>query len=102
MLKNYKKSDYQTKLDIEIKHIKEAQITECAKNNSLVLSEVKKDTVKIVTKTEDNTAELKPTKENLIGNWKDDEDKSEFSLNQNGSLLVETDGKTSSGTWKSR
>jgi len=101
LTKQYTKQDYQNKIDIEIKKIRETTLTLCSKSLGIDLSEQKKEEPKIEqpvkVETTDNT---KATKENLIGDWKDEE--SEFSLYNKGDFIrVETDGgKKSKGTWK--
>lgn len=79
--KKYARTDFQAKIEIELKRIKEAIITQCAKNLGIELStEVKIDAPivveKVVEKTPNTPVETKPitkiipTKENLIGRWK--------------------------------
>jgi signal peptidase I len=78
--KKYTKQDFQSKIEIEIKRIKEAIINQCAKNLGIELSVEEKTNppiiVKAVEKTQDTTIESKatlkpiPTKDNLIGRWK--------------------------------
>lgn len=78
--KKYTKQDFQSKIEIEIKRIKEAIINQCTKNLGIELSIEEKISppvvVKVVEKIQDTTIQSKtivkpiPTKENLIGRWK--------------------------------
>lgn len=94
----YSKDDYQSKIDAQIKRIKEASLTHCSKNTGIELEE-KKEERKIETKTENNNTEVSVTKENLIGHWKDEN--SEFWLFETGDYKIQYgDGKNAKGTWK--
>ena len=96
--KKYNKQDYQNKIDIEIKKIRETLLTLCAKTIGVELSEQKKEEPKVEPKKTE-TSEMKATKENLNGHWKDDE--SEFWLFETGDYKMQyNDGKTAKGTWK--
>jgi hypothetical protein len=97
--KTYTKQDYQSKTDYAIKQITETTINLCSNKLGIPLQAQKKEETKVEVKKAD-TLELKPTKENLIGDWKDEE--SEFSLFKTGDFVrTETDGgKKSKGTWK--
>ena len=96
--KKYSKKDYQNKIDIEIKKIRETTLTLCSKNIGIELSDQKKEEPKVEPKKTE-TSEMKATKENLIGHWKDDE--SEFWLFETGDYKMQyNDGKTAKGTWK--
>jgi hypothetical protein len=94
----YSKNDYQSKIDAELKRIRGAVIIQCAKNIGVDLS-------KPMIQTEEKKPESpkidysKPTKETLIGQWKDEE--SEFWLFETGDFkMVRIDGSSSKGTWK--
>ena len=92
----YTRDDYHSKIDAELKRIKSAALTECSKNNGIVIDQPKAE-VKAV--TEAKTPEDKPTKENLRGHWKDEE--SEFWLFETGDFKMNrNDGSTSKGSWK--
>lgn len=95
--KKYSKSEYQAMLDIEVKRIREATISQCAKNSSYELSD-KKEEAKADPK-KDESSVLKPTKENLIGHWKDDE--ADIWLFETGDYKIQyNSGKSAKGTWK--
>ncbi|MFP5470486.1 MAG: hypothetical protein ACLGGV_02735 [Bacteroidia bacterium] len=96
--KKYTKVEYQNKIEIEIKKIRETTLTLCSKNLGIELSEVKKeDPKKQEPKTE--VTSLTPTKEMLTGHWKDEN--SELWLFETGDYKIQyADGKTAKGTWK--
>ena len=90
----YTKKDYQAKIEVEIKRIREATINQCAKNIGVELTS---NEVKTETKIEQT--ETTPTKEGLTGHWKDDN--SEFWLFETGDFRLTGDnGTTATGTWK--
>lgn len=92
--KKYSRAEFMAMLDIEVKRIKEATISQCAKISSYELSEKKEEP-----KVEPKKDESVPTKENLIGHWKDDE--SEFWLFETGDYKMQyKTGKSAKGTWK--
>jgi hypothetical protein len=96
--KQYTKQEYQNKIDIEIKKIRESTLSLCSKNLGIDLSEQKKEEPIVVQPKEDNT-ELEVTKENLKGHWKDEN--SEFWLFETGDYKMQYgDGKEAKGTWK--
>lgn len=71
----YRKNDFAAKIDIEIKRIREAVITECSKNLGITLStEVKEEPVvkKEEPKVPEQTNKDICRKENLIGKWRSD------------------------------
>ena len=74
--KKYTKADFQTKIEIELKRIKEAVINQCAKNLGIDLSttEAKKEEVVVekVEKKEVVNSQKYPTKSDLLGKWKTD------------------------------
>jgi hypothetical protein len=81
--KKYTKQDFQSKIEIEIKRIKEAIINQCTKNLGIDLVseskqepkyETKIDTVKIVEQKKEEKVVNKDiiTKEMLVGKWKTD------------------------------
>jgi hypothetical protein len=70
--KKYTKTDLDNMIDIEIKRMKDAVIIECAKNLGVDLNvETKK--VEVVLNQEKEENKSIPTKKNLIGKWKTDE-----------------------------
>ncbi len=94
----FSKNDYQSKIDAELKRIRSAVIIQCAKNIGVDLSKpnIQLEEKKPETPKVDYS---KPTKENLIGQWKDEE--SEFWLFETGDFkMVKIDGSSSKGTWK--
>jgi subtilisin-like proprotein convertase family protein len=94
----YTKKDYQNKIDIEIKKIRETTLTLCSKNLGLELSETKKEETK-KEEAKKETTSSNPTKEALKGHWKDEN--SEFWLFETGDYKMQyLDGKTAKGTWK--
>lgn len=96
--KKYTKKDYQNKIDIEIKKIRETTLTLCSKNLGIELSETKKEEPKKEEPKKETTSS-NPTKEMLTGHWKDEN--SEFWLFETGDYKMQyTDGKTAKGTWK--
>jgi len=96
--KKYTKKDYQSKIDIEIKKIRETTLTLCSKNIGIELSETKKEEPKKEEPKKETTSS-NPTKEMLTGQWKDEN--SEFWLFETGDYKMQyADGKTAKGTWK--
>lgn len=96
--KKYTKKDYQSKIDIEIKKIRETTLTLCSKNLGIELSETKKEETK-KEETKKETTSSNPTKEMLTGHWKDEN--SEFWLFETGDYKMQySNGKTAKGTWK--
>ncbi len=77
--KKYSKLDYESKIDIELKRIKEAILIQCAKNIGMDLTitktEIKEEvkTEPIVTKVPEVKETKIPTKAGLIGKWKTDD-----------------------------
>ncbi len=67
--KKYTKTDFQAKIDIELKRVKEAVISQCAKNLGIDLSTAVK-TEEVADKK--GTLKNKPKREDLIGKWKTD------------------------------
>lgn len=101
--KKYIKSDFEAKIDIEIKRIKEAMLTQCAKNIGVELnSQTKEETVVKEEVKEQPKAEKTKSiiaKENLIGKWKTD--KGNFIEFKDGGKYSETllSGNIISGDW---
>jgi ABC-type bacteriocin/lantibiotic exporter with double-glycine peptidase domain len=92
--KKYSKKEYQNKIDIELKKIRETTLTLCLKNLGIDVSETKQD---IESKKDVNTS--LPTKEMLIGHWKDEN--SEFWLFETGDYKMQYfDGDIVKGTWR--
>jgi len=82
--KKYTKADFEAKIDIEIKRIKEAIITQCAKNLGIDLTtEAKKEEV-VVEKKEKEISKNVPSKAGLIGKWKTN-DNAIIEFKENGS-----------------
>jgi hypothetical protein len=99
LTKQYTKLDYQNKIDVEIRKIRETTLTLCAKNLGLDLSEQKKGEPKIEQPKEEGNKETDATKEKLIGHWK--AENSEFWLFETGDYKMQySDGKSAKGTWK--
>jgi hypothetical protein len=101
--KKYTKVDFQSKIEIEIKKIRETTLTLCAKNLGLELTETKKETPVSVEPPKETPKKEEmstvPKKELLIGHWKDEN--SEFWLFETGDYKMQyTDGKDAKGTWK--
>ncbi len=93
--KKYSRYDYQNKIDVEVRKIKESAVSICAKNLGISLS----DSAPIKTETPVQPASTGPSKEALIGHWKDDN--SEFWLFETGDYKMQyADGTTAKGTWK--
>ena len=91
----YKKDEYQSLIDAQLKRIKSATIIHCAKNLGLEL------TAPVVEKKEVPVKPVsdKPTKEKLRGHWSDEE--STFWLYETGDFKMNyNDGGDSKGTWK--
>jgi hypothetical protein len=94
--KKYSKSEYNSKIDIEIKRIRESTISQCSKNTGIVLSETLEVNEPVV---ESKPSENRPTKDNIIGHWKESD--GEFWLFETGDFkMVKFVGTTSKGTWK--
>lgn len=104
--KKYTKQDFQQKIDIEVKRIKDGVINQCAKNLGINLTTAqipeKKEETKIV--VVEKKEEPKPTKktltrELLIGRWKTDKG-STIEFKEDGKYSeVNLKGKISSGDW---
>jgi hypothetical protein len=67
----YTKTDFQNKIDIELKRIKEAVISECSKNLgiSLLISEVKEQVVEPKKEVSPISVKKATKKDSLIGKW---------------------------------
>ena len=76
--KKYAKSDFEAKLDIEVKRIKEGIITGCAKNlgidlkNEPIKTEPVKEEIAVEKKAPEQPKADNPTSDILIGRWKTD------------------------------
>ena len=73
--KKYTKADFQTRIEIEVKRIKEAVINQCAKNLGIDLNttEAKKEEVVIKEEKKEVVNNHKyPLKTDLLGKWKTD------------------------------
>jgi len=96
--KKYTKKDFNNKIDIEIKKIRETTLTLCSKNLGFELSETKNEEPKKQESVKESTS-TNPTKEMLTGHWKDEN--SEFWLFETGDYKMQyAFGKTAKGTWK--
>ena len=95
--KKYSKKEYHNKIDIELKKIRETSLILCSKNLGIELIEFKvEDSFKVTPQKE--LTSLNPTKEMLIGHWKDEN--SEFWLFESGDFKIQyTNGKIAKGTW---
>ena len=73
--KKYTKTDFGSKIEIEIKRIKEAQLTQCAKNIGVDLAVQPKEPAKVEIKEPIKTEKPKEfiTRATLIGKWKTDD-----------------------------
>lgn len=91
--KKHSKDEYQAKIEIEIKRIREATLELCTKHTGIEL------TNKTESSTINNNSEINATKETITGHWKDEN--SEFWLFESGDYKMQyLDGKTAKGTWK--
>jgi hypothetical protein len=94
--KKYSKYEYQNKIEIELKKIKEASVSICTKNLGISLSDTPVPVQPAPIKKEVPEG---PSKETLIGHWKDDN--SEFWLFETGDYKMQyADGGVAKGTWK--
>jgi hypothetical protein len=107
--KKYIKTDFESKIDIEIKRIKDAMLTQCAKNLGLELNtqakEESKEIIKIekeiITEKKEDISSQKntPTVEVLIGRWKTDKG-STIEFKDGGKFSeINLKGKEYSGDW---
>lgn len=98
LTKKYGKREYQNKIDIEIRKIRETTLTLCSKNLGMDLSEVQKVAEAAQEEPKKKEVSGNPTKDDLTGHWKDDN--SEFWLFESGDYKIQyNDGKTSKGSW---
>jgi hypothetical protein len=94
--KKFSKSEYNSKIDIEIKRIRESTISQCSKNTGVTLTEDLPMPEKVV---QSEVSENIATKENLVGHWKESD--GEFWLFETGDFkMTKFVGTTSKGTWK--
>jgi hypothetical protein len=107
--KKYIKTDFESEIDIEIKRIKDAMLTQCAKNLGLELNtqakEESKEIIKIekeiITEKKEDISSQKntPTVEVLIGRWKTDKG-STIEFKDGGKFSeINLKGKEYSGDW---
>lgn len=90
----YSKDVYQAKIEAELKRLRSAVIGECAKNHGVELN-LPVEVVSQV-KVENDM----PTKENLVGHWKEKTEEREFELSRMGTFTMVSDGKRSTGKWQ--
>ncbi len=90
----FKKSDYNLKLEVELKRIKENALNECAKTSGIELKEeqpkVEKPVEKKIDKSEVNLA-------NLSATWIFESET--FTFSEGGNYLIESTLKKCNGTW---
>ena len=95
LTKKYSKAEYQAKIDIEVRRIREAILTQCVKHLGISLE----SPAPVEEKPKPQDGEVTPNKENLLGHWKNDE--SEFWLVGNGDYRMDYfSGKRENGTWR--
>ena len=90
----YTKTNYQTKIEIELKRLRSAAVEECAKTHGIELNapvEAAATTKPIIDG---------PTKENLVGHWKEKNEEREFELSSMGTFTMMYEGKRSTGKWQ--
>jgi hypothetical protein len=91
--KKYSKADYATKIEIELRRIRESVTTNCAKNLGLQLSEQSKEEPKKVVES----GEMVPDKDNLVGHWRDND--GEFWFFESGDYKMQyNSGKKEKGS----
>lgn len=97
LTKQYTVQEYQNKIDIEIKKIRESILTQCSKNLNIEL--ITDNDIKTEESIPLTNNEIEPSRDNLIGHWKDDN--SEFWLFETGDYKMQYfDGKSAKGTWQ--
>lgn len=99
--KKYTKKEYTAKIDIEVKRITEATLSQCAKNIGVDLAAKKVEVpadqpVKTeVVKAAKKVNELNYTIDDLVGQWKDENSK--VSFNADGTYVQKGNGQSSVG-----
>ncbi len=95
LTKKYSKADYQAKIDIEVRRIRESTLLQCVKHLGISIDAP----APVEEKPVPQYGEVTPSKENLMGHWKNDE--SEFWLIGNGDYRMDYfSGKRETGTWR--
>jgi hypothetical protein len=101
--RKYIKSDFEAKIEIEVKRIKDAMLTQCAKNIGVELSTKNEEAAPEIKKAEisdsKETVKTKATKIQLLGKWKTD--KGSVLEFKDGGKYTETNSKRESlvGDW---
>ena len=96
--KKYTKAEYQAKLDIEVKKIRETATADCSKNLGLDLSDKPKPETQESAKTTKKVNEGNFTREDLVGSWRNENAKLFF--NQDNTFVAKGDNGDSFGsTW---
>lgn len=88
------KEDYQSMIEPVLKRLRSATITECAKNQGIELNSQPVAPPDVKSKNE------APTKENLVGHWKEKNEDREFELSSMGTFTMVSEGKRSTGKWQ--
>lgn len=98
--KKYIKTDFQAKIDIEVKRIKDGVITECAKNIGVALdTPVAPEKISETKEPSEVVSKVNPTMELLIGRWKTDNG-STIEFKDGGKYSeINLKGKQLSGDW---
>ena len=92
--KKNSKEDYQSMIEPVLKRLRSATITECSKNQGIELNAPLEVTVPV--KAKDDV----PTKENLVGHWKEKNEDIDFELSSMGTFTMINEGKRSTGKWQ--
>lgn len=90
----YNRDAYQAKIEAELKRLRSATIGECAKTHGVELN-TPTETVSPAKAIIDV-----PTKENLVGHWKEKSEDREFELSSMGTFTMVNEGKRSTGKWQ--
>jgi hypothetical protein len=91
--KQYSKSEYQAKIEVEINRIHQATIALCAKNIGVNIENTQKSEV---TKSKINEGNFK--RKDIIGEWRDENSK--IYINEDATYLIKWDnGKSVAGKW---
>ena len=95
----YTKESYQSRIEVELKRLRSAVINECSKTHGIQM-----DVPVEIPKVEE-TKQIKvnidhPTKDNLVGIWKEKSEDREFELSKMGTFTMINEGKRSTGKWQ--
>lgn len=90
----YTKTNYQAKIEIELKRLRSATVGECAKTHGIELN------APVEATTPAKPTIDGPTKENLVGHWKEKSEDREFELSSMGTFTMVYVGKRSTGKWQ--